>query len=141
MGKPSLLVSSFVVKDSSILLARNKEGKLVIPFTEVKPFEPIFEAARRSLLEEMGIAVVSDDILFVQEWINQPAHYVTVFVLGNPVIHLDQEISLQSDDQYTEAFWVDTRELDKYQDECSHMTIDALYKFSLALKSRGMVRR
>jgi len=43
-------------------------------------------------------------------------------------------------DDLSEVFWVDTRKLDEYQDEMTDVTIDAIYKFSIAIRSRNMSR-
>jgi len=136
---PRVGAATFVVKGTEILLGRsNKQGgKLVIPGGGVRPYESVNNAARREILEEAGIQVLVQDILFVTEILNQPQqeHRIVIFMLGQ---YLSGE--LVPGDDLSEVFWVDTRKLDEYQDEMTDVTIDAIYKFSIAIRSRNMSR-
>ncbi len=136
---PRIGAATFVIKGTEILLGRSKKqgGKLVVPCGGVLPYESVNDAARREILEEAGIQVLVQDILFVTEILNQAQqeHRIVIFMLGQ---YLSGE--LVAGDDLSEVFWVDTRKLDEYQDEMTDVTIDAIYKFSIAIRSRNMSR-
>ena len=135
---PHVGAATFVVKGTEILLIRSKKlnGQIVIPGGGIRPFETVNNAARREVLEETGIACLVQDILFVSELVKPGEdHRIVIYMLGQ---YIDGE-PVAGDDA-SEAFWCDTRELAKYQDDMTDMTVDAIYKFSIAIRSRNMSR-
>ena len=134
---PHIGVATFVIKGTEILLGRSKKlgGKIVVPGGEIQPFEHINETARREILEETGVQILVQDILFVSELVQPPDHRIVVFMMGT---YVDGEP--KAGDDLSEAFWADTRKLDQYQDDMTDMTVDALVKFSMALSRRGMTK-
>jgi ADP-ribose pyrophosphatase YjhB (NUDIX family) len=131
--------ATFVVKGTEILLGRSKKlnNQIVIPGGGIKPFEPVNEAARREILEETGIVCLVADILFVSELVDPPNdHRIVIYMLGQ---YVDGE-PVGADD-LSEAFWCDTRKLADFQNEMTDLTLDAIVKFSLALRARGMVAK
>lgn len=136
---PRVGAATFVVKGTSILLGRSKKlnNQIIVPGGGIKPFEPVNEAARREIKEETGVDVLMQDILFVTEVVNPPhEHRIILFMLGQ---YVDGEPV--AGDDLSEVFWADTRELDKYQDDMTDVTIDAICKFAIAVRSRGMTSR
>jgi nucleoside triphosphatase len=132
-----------VVKGTEILLGRSKKlnNKIVIPGGGVQPFEKVNDAARREVLEETGVACLVDDILFVSELVNPSyEHRVVLYMLGQFVAYADEK-GLQAGDDLSEVFWADTRKLADYQDDMTELTVDAICKFHIALRSRSMTRR
>jgi 8-oxo-dGTP diphosphatase len=139
ISTPRVGAATFVVNGTQILLGRSKKlnNQIIIPGGGVKPFESINDAARREILEEAGIQILMQDVLFVTEIINPPnEHRVVIFMLAQ---YLSGE--LEAGDDLGEVFWADTRELAQYQDDMTEVTLDAIYKFSIAVRSRGMTAR
>ena len=144
---PRVGAATFVIKGTEILLGRSKKlnNQIVIPSGGIKPFETVNDAARREVLEKTGIACLVQDILFVSEYIQPPQgaswsgladHRIVIYMLGQ---YVDGEPF--AGDDLSEVFWADTRELAKYQNDMTDMTVDAIYKFSIALRSRSMTQR
>jgi nucleoside triphosphatase len=131
--------ATFVIKGTEILLGRSKKlaNKIVIPGGGVRPFEKVNDAARREILEETGIVCLVDDILFVSELVAPPyEHRIILYMLGQ---YVDGEPV--AGDDLSEVFWCDTRKLADYQDDMTDLTIDAICKFHVALRSRSMTQR
>lgn len=144
---PRIGAATFVIKGTEILLGRSRKhpgplgDKIVIPGGGIKAFEGVNDAARREILEETGVACLVDDILFVSELVKPPyEHRIILYMLGQFVTYADEK-GLQAGDDLSEVFWCDTRKLADYQDEMTDLTIDAIVKFNIAIRSRGMARR
>jgi ADP-ribose pyrophosphatase YjhB (NUDIX family) len=136
---PHVGAASFVVKGTEILLGRSKKlnNQIVIPGGGIRPFESVNDAARREILEETGIACLVADILFVSELVDPPNdHRIVIYMLAQ---YVDGEPV--AGDDLSEAFWCDTRKLGDYQDQMTNLTLDALCKFAIALRARGMVAK
>lgn len=135
---PRIGAATFVVKGTQILLGRSKklDNQIVIPGGGVKWGEPLQIAGRREIKEEAGIEVLMGDVLFVSELLEPDDHRVIVYLLAQYI-----QGELQAGDDLSEVFWADTRELAQYQDEMTALTLDAIYKFSIAIRARGMTSR
>jgi ADP-ribose pyrophosphatase YjhB (NUDIX family) len=145
---PRVGAATFVVKGTEILLGRSKKhpgplgDRIVIPGGGVRPFEGVNDAARREILEETGVACLVDDILFVSEVVKPPyEHRIVLYMMGQFLAYADETKGLVASDDLSEVFWCDTRKLGDYQDDMTEMTVDAICKFSVALRSRSMTRR
>ena len=140
---PRVGAATFVIKGTEILLGRSKKlgNKIVIPGGGVRPFEKVNDAARREILEETGVACLVDDILFVSELVAPPyEHRIILYMLGQFLAYANEK-DLQEGDDLSEVFWADTRKLADYQDDMTDLTIDAICKFHVALRSRSMTQR
>jgi 8-oxo-dGTP diphosphatase len=138
MPEPRVGAATFVIKGTQILLGRSKKlnDQIVIPGGGLKWGEPLQQAARREIKEEAGIDILMGDVLFVSEIVTPEDHRIVIYLMGQYV----QGEPVAGDD-LSDVFWCDTRELAQYQDEMTDLTIDAIYKFSIAVKSRGMTTR
>ena len=135
---PRVGAATFVINGTKILLGRSKKlnNQIVIPGGGVKRGELLQQAARREIKEEAGIEVLMGDVLFVSELIEGGDHRIVIYLEARYV-----EGELVAGDDLSEVFWADTRELNKYQDDMTDLTTDAIYKFSIAVRSRRMDQR
>lgn len=101
--------ASLVVKNERLLLVHHREeGKYnfwVPPGGSLKGSESIFDCARRETLEETGLNVELDSILYIQEFWEPDYHFVKFFILASSA---GGELTLANRDS-NESFLVDAR--------------------------------
>ena len=101
--------ASLVVKNERLLLVHHREeGKYnfwVPPGGSLKGSESIFDCARRETLEETGLNVELDSILYIQEFWEPDYHFVKFFILASSA---GGELTLANRDA-NESFLVDAR--------------------------------
>lgn len=138
MEGPRVGAATFVINGTKILLGRSKKlnNQIVIPGGGVKWGEALQEAARREIREEAGIEILMGDTLFVSEIVTPTDHRIVIYLEARYV-----EGELEAGDDLSEVFWADTRELNKYEEDMTDLTTDAIYKFSIAVRSRRMDQR
>jgi ADP-ribose pyrophosphatase YjhB (NUDIX family) len=128
---PTVEVSSIIMENGKVLIGRSAEGLWEVPTVEVMPFEGIKDAGMRGVFMNAGITVEPQNVLFVSESIKKETHEHRI------VIYLYAKFikgELKPDNSWSEAVWVDVRELAKYQEAMSDLTADGFYKFSLVLR-------
>ena len=99
--------ASLVVRDSQLLLVNHRErGRYdfwLPPGGRLEGSESIFDCARRETLEETGLSVEPDRILYVQEFAEPGYHFVKFFILCSG---FSGELTLANRDE-DERFLVD----------------------------------
>jgi ADP-ribose pyrophosphatase YjhB (NUDIX family) len=139
---PRVGVATIVVNvGHNVLLGRSTKeqtkGQWIIPGGKIEPFETIQEASTRETLEETGIQVDSQEMLFVSERVNPPIeHRIVVYVSGQAVGGVLRS-TFTEEDELSEVRWVDPRDLGFYQHEMSEMTIEAFLKYSYVLRAKA----
>src|SRR5271157_5312126 len=135
---PQLEVATIVMRDAiSILIAKAATGpdagKWVIPSDFIHEGERVIDASARSIREKVGITIIPKQVLFLSEIVEagtpekEAIHRVAVFAFGECASSGDPRVF----ESYTEAKFVDPRQLGEYQKEgMSDLTADAFYKFS-----------
>lgn len=85
----------------------------------------------RAVFENAGLTTEPQNVIFVSEVIKKDArqHRVLIYLFSKYVSG-----DIAAGGAWSEAEWVDVRDLAKYQDEMSDAAVDAFYKFSLILK-------
>jgi 8-oxo-dGTP diphosphatase len=100
--------AALVVRDNRILLVNHREaGRYdfwLPPGGRLEGGESILACARRETLEETGLVVEPDHILYVQEFAEPGYHFVKFFILCSG---FSGELTLQNRDA-EESFLVDT---------------------------------
>lgn len=140
--KPRVGVATIVMNAGhNILLGRsNKEetkGQWIIPGGKIEPFETIQEASTREILEETGVQISGQEMLFVSERVNPPnEHRIVIYVEGKAAGG-DLRATFTEEDELSEVRWVDPRDLGFYQNEMSPMTVDAFMKYSMVLRAKA----
>jgi ADP-ribose pyrophosphatase YjhB (NUDIX family) len=127
---PTILVASIVMHDGKVLIGRETSGKWEMPVESIHPFEGLRETALRSSFELAGLTTNPQNVMFVAEDINKEAnhHDVAAFIYNTFV-----EGEIKPAGRWSEARWVDVRELGQYQEGMSELAIDGFYKFSMVL--------
>jgi ADP-ribose pyrophosphatase YjhB (NUDIX family) len=114
-----------------VFVGRVQEGidkdKLSVPISRIQPFEPLADAARRTVLEWSGIDTEPQTTLFVLQSIHpeEGIHRVVIFLFSQRV----KRVSHGGD-----SFWQDVRKLGEIQDELTEIAVDGFDKFSIVLK-------
>jgi len=140
---PRVGVATIVINAGhNVLLGRSTKeqtkGQWIIPGGKIEPFETIQEASTREILEETGIEVGNQEMLFISERVEQLAddHRIVIYVEGQAKDGTLRSVFTE-DDELSEVRWVDPRDLGFYQNEMSPMTVDAFFKYSLVLRARA----
>ena len=140
---PRVGVATIVINvGHNVLLGRSTKeqtkGQWIIPGGKIEPFETIQEASTREILEETGIQVGNQEMLFVSERVNPPdEHRIVIYVSGQATGGVLRS-TFTEEDELSEVRWVDPRDLGFYQNEMSEMTIDAFFKYSQILKAKAL---
>lgn len=74
-----------LVREGKVLIGERLDGRWGFPGGKQQLWEPLFETARRELLEETGLQLISATPFFVADD-PEPAsgqHFVTAFLLGS----------------------------------------------------------
>lgn len=127
----------------NVLLGRSTKeqtkGQWIIPGGDVKYLETIQETSTREILEETGIQVASQEMLFISERVDRPTddHRIVIYVTGQAVGGVLRS-TFTEEDELSEVRWVDPRDLGLYQHEMSEMTVDAFFKYSQILKAKAL---
>lgn len=143
--KPRVGVATIVMNvGRNVLLGRSNKsqtkGQWVIPGGGIQPFETIQETSAREILEETGIEVGNQEMLFVSERVNPPdEHRIVIYVEGQAKGGLLRS-TFTEDDELSEVRWVDPRDLGFYQNEMSPMTVEAFMKYSYVLQAKAAHR-
>ena len=129
---PTVEVAVLVMDDKGgVLIGRAKEGidkdRLSVPISRIQPFEPIIDAARRTVLEWSGLDTDPQSTLFVTQSMDtdEGIHRIVIFIFAQKV----KKLSHGGD-----SFWQDVRKLGDIQDEMTNIAIDGFSKFSIVLK-------
>src|SRR5208337_1442784 len=139
---PRVGVATIVINvGHNVLLGRSTKeqtkGQWIIPGGKIEPFETIQEASTREILEETGIQVGNQEMLFVSERVNPPdEHRLVIYVSGQATGGVLRS-AFTEEDELSEVRWVDPRDLGFYQHEMSDMTIDAFMKYSMVLRAKA----
>src|SRR5271157_1627263 len=141
--KPRVGVATIVINAGhNVLLGRSTKeqtkGQWIIPGGKIEPFETIQEASSREILEETGIEVSGQQMLFISERVDRPTddHRIVIYVDGQATGGL-LRAEFGENDELSEARWVDPRDLGFYQNEMSPMTVEAFTKYSMVLRARA----
>lgn len=139
---PRVGVATIVVNvGHNVLLGRSTKeqtkGQWIIP-GKIEPFETIQETSTREILEETGIQVASQEMLFLSERVDRTTgdHRIVIYVTGQAVGGVLRS-TFTEEDELSEVRWVDPRDLGLYQHEMSEMTIDAFMKYSYVLRAKA----
>jgi ADP-ribose pyrophosphatase YjhB (NUDIX family) len=101
--------AALVVEGERILLVHHQEAERfdfwVPPGGRLKGNESIFECAKREALEETGLIVELDRIVYIQEFWEPEYHFCKFFILGRT---LGGDLTLANKEQ-GEGFLVDAR--------------------------------
>ena len=130
MKKPTVSVSCIVFDAGKVLIGKAANGLWETPTVPLRYHEPTRDAAFRASFELAGVQTEPQGVLFVSEYLVEGTHDVVIYVSSK---YASGEPKAGGD--WTEALWVDVRELAKYQDTMSDLTVDAFYKFSVYLQS------
>ncbi len=143
MSLPIASVATIVVNvGHNVLLGRSTKeqtkGQWIIPGGKIEPFETIQETSTREILEETGIQVASQEMLFLSERVDRTTgdHRIVIYVTGQAVGGVLRS-TFTEEDELSEVRWVDPRDLGLYQHEMSEMTIDAFMKYSYVLRAKA----
>src|SRR5208337_1684307 len=141
---PRVGVATIVVNvGHNVLLGRSTKeqtkGQWIIPGGKIEPFETIQETSTREILEETGIQVANQEMLFISERVDRVNldHRIVIYVTGQAVGGVLRS-TFTEEDELSEVRWVDPRDLGLYQHEMSEMTIEAFFKFSQILKAKAL---
>lgn len=135
---PRTGVAVITMHEGKVLIGRSTKepivGKWVIPGGGIQPFEHMTDTAIREVFEETGLAIEPQHVIFVSEVIKPETqeHRVIIYMYGK---YVSGEIKAGGD--LSEVQWVDVRELGKYQEDMTDVTIDAFYKFSMILRQQA----
>lgn len=130
VNKPSVSVSCIVLHESKVLIGKVSEGLWETPTVPLRYHESTRDAAFRSSFELAGIQTEPQGVLFVSEYLVTGTHDVVIYIFSKYIGGTPK-----TGGDWVEALWVDVRELAKYQDTMSDLTVDAFYKFSIYLQS------
>jgi len=127
-------VQCIIMHEGKVLIGRPEEGaKWVTPGGEINVGEHILEATIRTVFNCAGISVQPQNVIFVSEEIDheKEVHRILIFLYAK---YVEGEITISDDGLWSDAKWVDVRELGPIQDEMSNATVDGFYKFSIILQ-------
>jgi 8-oxo-dGTP diphosphatase len=112
------VVAVIVDTDEQVLLTKRSvppfQGEWVMPGGKIDLGEPIVEALKREVLEEVGLAVEVGRLIDVFEHVTPGAdnyHFIIIYYLCAP-LHCDLD---HNRDEVEEARWVSRYELAKYK--------------------------
>lgn len=140
---PHVGVATIVMNvGNNVLLGRSNKsatkGQWIIPGGGIEPFETIQETSAREILEETGIAVANQEMLFLSERVRKDEndHRIVIYVSGQATGGA-LRTNFTEEDELNEVRWVDSRDLGLYQHEMSEMTVEAFMKFSYVLRAKA----
>jgi 8-oxo-dGTP diphosphatase len=131
------IVAIIMNPSGQVLVGRStlELGRWTVPgATQINSYEPIATALARGVLDQTGIIVQPQNVMFVSEMVKPPAEHR--IVICGYAVYVSGEPSPGED--MTEVKWVDVRNLGDIQDELSDVAVDAFYKFSLVLRSQAV---
>ena len=133
LPQPQTKVSAIIMNEGKVLIGRSKGGKWETPTADIMPFEGIKETAVRAVVTNTGVVSDPQNVIFVSEVLKQrEAEHKVLIYLFSKYISGGESFIYEGD--WTEAQWVDVRELAEYQDAMTDETVDAFYKFSMILR-------
>lgn len=127
-------VRCITMHEGKVLIGRWKNEPWETPGGEIGAFEHLLEATIREVYEHSGISVNPKNVIFVSEIVKpeQEIHRILIYLYAD---YVEGDITIREEEPlWTEAQWVDVRELGNIQDGMSDEAVDAFYKFSLILR-------
>jgi 8-oxo-dGTP diphosphatase len=113
-GRVRVRVSGLIVRDSRMLLVKIKSPTRNKPFWMppgggVEFGEPLESALEREMLEETGLSVTTERLMYVSEYLKGQWHAIEFYFLcrdngGEPVLGSDPELS-ETDQMLKELRW------------------------------------
>jgi mutator protein MutT len=112
--RPQVGVGGVVIDGDRILLVQRRhhprKGHWAVPGGKVSPGEKMRDAVKRELVEETGLEVEVDEVVWVGEIVEESVHLVLVDFMARVVGG-----QLSPGDDATDARWVRFDDLDEYQ--------------------------
>ena len=130
----SIEARAIVMHEGRVLIGRWNDEPWETPGSEIGVCEHILEATIREVFEHTGVSVEPKNVIFVSEVIEpeKEIHRILIYLYAE---YVEGEITIREEEPlWTEAKWVDVRELGNIQNEMSDEAVDAFFKFSLVLR-------